>query len=104
MPGNDTDITGGTNGTGIRRPRGTPGGWQWYERAVNEPNTVASDEVVEICRDLIRMDTTNTGDNDTSAGERVAAEYVAEKLAEVGLEPVMRGSVRGRASVFARYP
>ena len=71
---------------------------------MSEPNTVASDEVVEICRDLIRIDTTNTGDNDTSAGERVAAEYVAGKLAEVGLEPVIRESARGRTSVFARYP
>src|SRR5258705_11817999 len=64
----------------------------------------ATDEVVEICRDLLRIDTTNTGDNDTSAGERVAAEYVAEKLAEVGLEPVIRESAHGRTSVFARYP
>ena len=37
----------------------------------------AADEAVEFCRDLIRMDTTNTGDTQTSAGERVAAEYVA---------------------------
>ncbi len=63
-----------------------------------------ADEVVEFCRDLIRIDTTNTGDNDTCAGERVAAEYVAEKLAEVGLEPVVRESAHGRTSVFARYP
>jgi acetylornithine deacetylase/succinyl-diaminopimelate desuccinylase-like protein len=64
----------------------------------------AEDEVVEICRDLIRLDTTNTGDTDTSAGERIAAEYVAEKLAEVGLEPVIRESAPGRASVVARFP
>lgn len=64
----------------------------------------ATDEAVEICRDLIRVNTTNTGDTTTSAGERVAAEYVAAKLAEVGLEPVVRESVRGRASVFARFP
>ena len=56
-----------------------------------------------MCRDLIRIDTTNTGDNDTSAGERVAAEYVAEKLAEVGLEPVIRESAPGRTSVFAGF-
>ena len=42
--------------------------------------------------DLIRIDTTNTGDTATSAGERVAAEYVAARLAEVGLEPVIRES------------
>jgi acetylornithine deacetylase/succinyl-diaminopimelate desuccinylase-like protein len=64
----------------------------------------AETEVVEICRDLIRMDTTNTGDNDTSAGERAAAEYVAEKLAEVGLEPQIRESSKGRTNVVARFP
>lgn len=74
----------------------------WYERAVRQLN--ASDEVVEICRDLIRIDTTNTGDTATCAGERAAAEYVAEKLAEVGLEPVMHESEKGRTSVVARFP
>jgi acetylornithine deacetylase/succinyl-diaminopimelate desuccinylase-like protein len=61
-----------------------------------------TDEVVDLCRDLIRIDTTNTGDLATSAGERSAAEYVAEKLAEVGLAPQLRESVPGRASVVAR--
>jgi acetylornithine deacetylase/succinyl-diaminopimelate desuccinylase-like protein len=64
----------------------------------------AADEVVELCRDLIRIDTTNTGDPRTAAGERVAAEYVAQQLAEVGLEPVIRESAPGRASVVARFP
>ncbi|MBX6354979.1 MAG: M20/M25/M40 family metallo-hydrolase [Micromonosporaceae bacterium] len=63
-----------------------------------------TDEVVDLCRDLIRIDTTNTGDNATSAGERAAAEYVAEKLAEVGLDPQLRESAPGRASVVARVP
>ncbi|MEV0647272.1 M20/M25/M40 family metallo-hydrolase [Phytomonospora sp. NPDC050363] len=67
------------------------------------PHPLAVDEVVDICRDLLRIDTTNTGDNDTSAGERTAAEYVAEKLAEVGLEPFITESAPGRASVIARY-
>jgi acetylornithine deacetylase/succinyl-diaminopimelate desuccinylase-like protein len=62
------------------------------------------EEVVEIARDLIRIDTTNTGDHDTSKGERAAAEYVAEKLAEVGLEPTIYESLPGRASVAARFP
>jgi acetylornithine deacetylase/succinyl-diaminopimelate desuccinylase-like protein len=64
----------------------------------------AQDEVVAICRELLRMDTTNTGDTDTSAGERVAAEYVAAQLADVGLEPVLRESAPGRTSVVARFP
>jgi acetylornithine deacetylase/succinyl-diaminopimelate desuccinylase-like protein len=69
-----------------------------------EGHATATDEVIEICRDLLRIDTTNTGDNDTSVGERAAAEYVAAKLAEVGLEPHIRESVPGRASVVARFP
>jgi acetylornithine deacetylase/succinyl-diaminopimelate desuccinylase-like protein len=63
----------------------------------------ATDEVVDICRDLLRIDTTNTGDNDTSAGERAAAEYVAEKLADAGLEQHLHESLPGRASVVARF-
>jgi acetylornithine deacetylase/succinyl-diaminopimelate desuccinylase-like protein len=62
----------------------------------------AEAEVVEVCRDLIRMDTTNTGDLATSAGERAAAEYVAARLAEAGLEPRIVESAPGRASVLAR--
>src|SRR5215475_10342009 len=60
-------------------------------------------EVVDLCRDLLRIDTTNTGDTATSAGERVAAEYVAAKLAEVGLVPEIREASPGRTSVVARF-
>ncbi|MFV2104528.1 M20/M25/M40 family metallo-hydrolase [Micromonospora sp. LOL_024] len=63
-----------------------------------------TDEVVGLCRDLLRIDTTNTGDNTTSTGERRAAEYVAEKLADVGIEPVLHESAPGRANVIARIP
>ena len=63
-----------------------------------------ADEVVQICQELIRIDTTNTGATATSAGERAAAEYVAAKLSEVGLEPVMHESEPGRTSVVARMP
>jgi acetylornithine deacetylase/succinyl-diaminopimelate desuccinylase-like protein len=62
----------------------------------------AEHEVVDLCRDLIRIDTTNTGDLATSAGERAAAEYVAEKLSEVGIEPTVLESAAGRANVVAR--
>jgi acetylornithine deacetylase/succinyl-diaminopimelate desuccinylase-like protein len=64
--------------------------------------TSAVDEVVDICRDLLRIDTTNTGDADTSAGERVAAEYVAGRLAEVGVDCELRESAPGRTSLVAR--
>jgi acetylornithine deacetylase/succinyl-diaminopimelate desuccinylase-like protein len=65
--------------------------------------TRGMDEVVEICRELIRIDTTNTGDLATCAGERAAAEYVAGLLDEVGLVPEIRESAPGRASVVARF-
>ena len=59
-------------------------------------------EAVEICRDLIRIDTSNYGD-DSGPGERAAAEYVAASLAEVGIESEVIESMQGRASVVARW-
>lgn len=65
---------------------------------------VPTDEVIGLCQDLLRIDTTNTGDNDTSVGERRAAEYVAEKLAEVGIDSVLYESAPRRANLVARIP
>ncbi len=59
------------------------------------------EEVVGLCRDLIRIDSSNAGDN-AGPGEREAAEYVAEKLSEVGLEPRILESDSRRANVIAR--
>ncbi|MFC8429315.1 M20/M25/M40 family metallo-hydrolase [Streptomyces sp. NPDC057253] len=59
------------------------------------------DEVVDLCRELIRIDTSNYGDH-SGPGERKAAEWVAEKLAEVGLDPQIFESHPGRASTVAR--
>lgn len=61
----------------------------------------AQDEVVQICQTLLRMDTSNFGDN-AGPGERVAAEYVMELLTEVGLDPTIFESAPGRASVVVR--
>jgi acetylornithine deacetylase/succinyl-diaminopimelate desuccinylase-like protein len=61
----------------------------------------AQEEVAALCSDLIRIDTTNPGDN-SGPGERAAAEHVAALLAEVGLEPAVLESHQGRASVVAR--
>lgn len=61
----------------------------------------AESEVAEICRDLIRIDTSNYGDG-SGPGERKAAEYVAEQLAEFGLEPTIIESAKGRASTVVR--
>ncbi|MEU4161200.1 M20/M25/M40 family metallo-hydrolase [Actinoplanes sp. NPDC026670] len=64
----------------------------------------AESEVVDICRDLLRIDTTNTGDPRTTVGERAAAEYVAERLAEVGVETRLLESAPKRANLVARIP
>ncbi|NUR58949.1 MAG: M20/M25/M40 family metallo-hydrolase [Catenulispora sp.] len=62
-----------------------------------DPEEVPYGEVVGFLRDLIRIDTSNP-----VKPERPAAEYVAEKLAEAGLEPQIFESDPGRASVVAR--
>ena len=66
------------------------------------PSAAAQDEVVELCRELIRIDTTNDGSGRAVPGERQAAELVAERLAEVGLEPELFEGSPGRTSVVAR--
>ncbi|MBX7549949.1 M20/M25/M40 family metallo-hydrolase [Streptomyces sp. NPDC004232] len=64
-------------------------------------SVTGEDEVVDLCRELIRFDTSNYGDH-SGPGERASAEWVAEKLAEVGLEPKIYESHPGRASTVAR--
>ena len=64
-------------------------------------NVTAQDEVAGLCSDLIRIDTSNRGDNQ-GPGERQAAEYVAGLLAEVGLEPTILESDKSRTSVVTR--
>ncbi|GAB3188817.1 M20/M25/M40 family metallo-hydrolase [Nesterenkonia suensis] len=66
-----------------------------------DPAARAEQDVVDFCRDLIRIDTTNWG-NGRSHGERVAAEYCAEVMRRAGLEPQIFESAPGRASVVAR--
>jgi len=60
----------------------------------------AGQQAARFAADLIRFDTTNRGGGD--ACERPAAEYVAERLSEAGLEPVLLESAPGRANVVAR--
>ncbi|MFD9303810.1 M20/M25/M40 family metallo-hydrolase [Streptomyces sp. NPDC060048] len=60
----------------------------------------ALDEAVEFTSGLIRIDTTNRGGGDCR--ERPAAEYVAERLAAAGLEPVLLERSPGRTNVVAR--
>ena len=61
----------------------------------------AQDEVVDLCRDLVRIDTSNPGDH-SGPGERRAAEHVAGLLGEAGLDPVVLESHPKRTSVVAR--
>ena len=70
-----------------------------------QPDPAQSDpaaEVVGLCSELIRIDTSNYGDAD-GPGERKAAEYVAARLAEAGLEPEVIETAPGRANVLARW-
>lgn len=59
-------------------------------------------EVVGLCSDLIRIDTTNFGDS-SGPGERKAAELVAGLLDEVGIATEIYESESGRASVIGRW-
>lgn len=68
-----------------------------------ETTTTAQDEVVQICQDLIRIDTSNFGDG-SGPGEAEAAAYVVQSLREVGLEPQTFESDPGRVSVVVRIP
>lgn len=67
----------------------------------NEGLSPAEVEVVDLCRELIAIDTSNYGDH-SGPGERKAAEYVAGKLDEVGVEPTIYESHPGRSSVVGR--
>ena len=62
--------------------------------------TTAGAEAARFAADLIRIDTTNRGGGD--GRERPAAEYVAARLAEAGVEPALLESAPGRANVVAR--
>ncbi|MDX3854284.1 M20/M25/M40 family metallo-hydrolase [Streptomyces sp. AK02-01A] len=63
-------------------------------------DTAALDEVVTFTSELIRIDTTNRGSGDCR--ERPAAEYVAERLADAGIEPTLLERTEGRTNVVAR--
>jgi acetylornithine deacetylase/succinyl-diaminopimelate desuccinylase-like protein len=62
--------------------------------------TTGGTDAARFAADLIRIDTTNRGGGD--GRERPAAEYVAARLAEAGVEAVLLESAPGRANVVAR--
>jgi acetylornithine deacetylase/succinyl-diaminopimelate desuccinylase-like protein len=70
---------------------------------LKEFSSIATAEVVKICRDLLRIDTSNYGDG-SGPGERKAAEYVAGLLSDVGLEVTFLESAPGRSTVVTRFP
>jgi acetylornithine deacetylase/succinyl-diaminopimelate desuccinylase-like protein len=61
------------------------------------PTVTAQDEVTELLVELLRFNTSNPTDP-----ERPAAEWVAEKLDEVGIESQIIEAAPGRASTIAR--
>jgi acetylornithine deacetylase/succinyl-diaminopimelate desuccinylase-like protein len=61
------------------------------------PHPSAQDEVADLLADLIRINTSNP-----THPERPAAEWVAEKLAEVGIDSQIIEASEGRASTVAR--
>lgn len=60
-------------------------------------------DVVEICRDLIRIDTTNRGGN-VSVGEPEAAAFCARLMEQAGMSPRLFESAPGRISVVGHLP
>nr|WP_046500305.1 M20/M25/M40 family metallo-hydrolase [Streptomyces odonnellii] len=64
------------------------------------PDSAALDEVVTFTSDLIRIDTSNNGSGDCR--ERPTAEYVAERLADAGIDPLLLERTPGRTNVVAR--
>jgi acetylornithine deacetylase/succinyl-diaminopimelate desuccinylase-like protein len=58
-------------------------------------------ETEQICRELLKIDSSNYGDN-TGPGERAAAEYVAGLLTDVGLDVELLESAPRRASLVTR--
>jgi acetylornithine deacetylase/succinyl-diaminopimelate desuccinylase-like protein len=72
------------------------------EQTTGTPSYDPAAEVVDLCRDLIRIDTSNYGDDD-GPGERKAAEHVAALLDEVGIEARLYEGDPGRTSVVASW-
>ena len=63
----------------------------------------AEREVVQLCSELIRIDSVNTGDPATIGdGEARAARYLQAKLDEVGYETTYLEAVPGRGNVICR--
>jgi acetylornithine deacetylase/succinyl-diaminopimelate desuccinylase-like protein len=70
---------------------------------VTVPAGLPVDDVVDVVSTLIRFDTTNTGEPETTKGETECARWVAEQLEEVGYQvEYVESGAPGRGNVFAR--
>ncbi len=100
---------------GARAPLSAPGGRKGGVDADNpgleHPSgngteaaaSAAAAEVVDLVSRLIRFDTTNTGEPETTMGEREAAEWVAAQLEDAGFATTyVESGGPGRGNVFAR--
>lgn len=78
----------------------------WCGGGTNGDVSVADDvaaEVVGLVSELIRFDTSNTGELETTKGEAECARWVAAQLEEVGYETTyVEAGAPGRGNVFAR--
>jgi acetylornithine deacetylase/succinyl-diaminopimelate desuccinylase-like protein len=69
---------------------------------VTGPSDVQA-EVVDLVSTLIRFDTSNTGEPETTKGEAECARWVAQQLEEVGYQTeYIEAGAPGRGNVFAR--
>lgn len=65
----------------------------------------AVSEVVDLVSTLIRFDTSNTGELETTKGERECAQWVADQLQQAGYTTeYVESGAPGRGNVFARLP
>ena len=65
----------------------------------------AEDDVVDLTRGLIRIDSSNYGDDPSTVGEAEVADYCAAALREVGLDPeVITTTSDRRRAVYVRIP
>nr|WP_239657163.1 M20/M25/M40 family metallo-hydrolase [Mycobacterium riyadhense] len=73
------------------------------ENRATETSIGPSDDVVEVVSRLIRFDTSNTGQPETTKGEAECAQWIAGQLAEVDYQTeYIESGAPGRGNVFAR--
>ncbi len=68
-------------------------------------NPAPEDEVVDLVSTLIRFDTSNTGELETTKGEAECARWIQQQLEEVGYTcEYVEAGAPGRGNLFARLP